>query len=316
MNCKRNILPFNGLDDNEFLENLLYMSSDLKELYDKCMFIENYVKQYVEGNSNDKSKYITHEQLSSMSTQIQNSFSILHVNCRSLKSNFDDIDNLLHRCRSKLKVIALSETWMCDEKYNNYDSFNFKRYTFHYVNRKKGGGTALFVIDKIKHKCIEEFSYSTKNCFHIVTVEINENESSNFYVSCIYRPPNVCMNKFIGNYTQFIQQQKNKNKKLFICGDFNIGLIKDLNNIDTDKLLNLAYSYSQCPLITAPTRITKNSATAIDNIFTNMLSDNIKSSILIDDITDHLPVFCILSKLNIKQNSASISVKRNVSAKT
>lgn len=53
------------------------------------------------------------------------------------------------------------------------------------------------------------------------------------------------------------------------------------------------YSMSLYPTITKPSRITVNSATIIDNIYTNYLEGKLLSGILINDITDHLPVFVI-----------------------
>ncbi len=46
------------------------------------------------------------------------------------------------------------------------------------------------------------------------------------------------------------------------------------------------------PVISKPSRITSHSATLIDNIFTNNTEDNsIFSGLLMNDKTDHLPVF-------------------------
>ena len=53
------------------------------------------------------------------------------------------------------------------------------------------------------------------------------------------------------------------------------------------------YSFGLRPLITKPTRLTEFTTTLIDNIFTNEWETNIESGILINDITDHLPVFCV-----------------------
>src|SRR6218665_3232200 len=48
------------------------------------------------------------------------------------------------------------------------------------------------------------------------------------------------------------------------------------------------------PTILRPTRITEFSATLLDNIFTNCPNYNMDSCILIDDISDHLPIMlCI-----------------------
>uniref|UniRef100_A0A8C6WF21 Reverse transcriptase domain-containing protein n=1 Tax=Neogobius melanostomus TaxID=47308 RepID=A0A8C6WF21_9GOBI len=59
------------------------------------------------------------------------------------------------------------------------------------------------------------------------------------------------------------------------------------------------YSLSLFPLITRPTRINAHGATLIDNIFTNVLN-NMTSGILINDISDHLPV---LAQFDIQQKS-------------
>ena len=47
------------------------------------------------------------------------------------------------------------------------------------------------------------------------------------------------------------------------------------------------------PLITRPTRITSNTATLIDNIFTNNIDDQFYSGLLFTHISDHLPIFCV-----------------------
>ena len=51
------------------------------------------------------------------------------------------------------------------------------------------------------------------------------------------------------------------------------------------------YSFGLYPLIRRPSRIT--SATLTDNIFTNELKDNIDSGLLIDDTSDHRPIFAM-----------------------
>ena len=74
-------------------------------------------------------------------------------------------------------------------------------------------------------------------------------------------------------------------------GDFNINLLKyDCCNFANHFFKQLSSS-GYMLLITKPTRITKSTATLIDNIFTNNLSRTEQSSgILINDISDHLPI--------------------------
>jgi len=49
-------------------------------------------------------------------------------------------------------------------------------------------------------------------------------------------------------------------------------------------------------LIDKPTRITKHSTTLIDQIYTNDVKSSIVSGIIIDDLSDHLPMFVISKK--------------------
>ena len=45
------------------------------------------------------------------------SFSVLHVNMRSLKKNFEKLKLLLSKINFSLKVICLTETWCEDERF-------------------------------------------------------------------------------------------------------------------------------------------------------------------------------------------------------
>ena len=80
-------------------------------------------------------------------------------------------------------------------------------------------------------------------------------------------------------------------------GDFNLDMLKMSQNTKIDAFIDLMFSFSFQPLISAPTRITSSSATLLDNIFVNT-DLHIKSGILISDVSDHLPVFAITSTLS------------------
>ena len=46
-------------------------------------------------------------------------------------------------------------------------------------------------------------------------------------------------------------------------------------------------------LIAKPTRVSRNTATVIDHIYTNSIQKNLSCGVLVTDLTDHFPVFCI-----------------------
>ena len=82
-------------------------------------------------------------------------------------------------------------------------------------------------------------------------------------------------------------------KSMFICGDFNIDLMKYETHNGTKRFLDCMYGLGLHPLIDRPSRITTHSCTLIDNIFTNQINHSIRSGLLINDITDHLPIFAL-----------------------
>ncbi len=73
-------------------------------------------------------------------------------------------------------------------------------------------------------------------------------------------------------------------------GDFNINILNTKTCEPISTFINDMFSKSVFALINKPT--TKFSATLIDNIYTNNVTDKhkFKQSILNTDITDHLPV--------------------------
>ena len=86
-----------------------------------------------------------------------------------------------------------------------------------------------------------------------------------------------------------------KNKKLcYVAGDYNLDLLCCNDHTSTQEFVKNLFSYMFIPLINKPTWITAHSATLIDNIFTNNLSDKVLRSILINDISDRLPILSSL----------------------
>ena len=60
------------------------------------------------------------------------------------------------------------------------------------------------------------------------------------------------------------------------------------------------------PVIQNPSKVTDTCATLIDNFYVNVLEYKISSGLLINDTSDHLPIFAVLDKLKVcrkKQNS-------------
>ena len=86
-------------------------------------------------------------------------------------------------------------------------------------------------------------------------------------------------------------------------GDFNINLLNYDSHTPTFDFMNILLSNNCLPCITLPTRISNNSATIIDNIFTNLTNFKITSGNILTHISDHFPQFLLLENANISQKS-------------
>ena len=106
----------------------------------------------------------------------------------------------------------------------------------------------------------------------------------------VYRPPNSNVVEF-SNTMHYILEKLGR-QQCYIMGDFNLDL-KHEKHPPTEQFLDMMYSNAYIPLINRPTRITKETSTLIDNIFTNNydIKDSLYSGILQTDISDHYIVF-------------------------
>uniref|UniRef100_A0A1A8UYZ8 Helentron 4 helitron-like transposon replicase/helicase/endonuclease n=2 Tax=Nothobranchius TaxID=28779 RepID=A0A1A8UYZ8_NOTFU len=156
-----------------------------------------------------------------------------------------------------------------------------------------GGGVAIYVQKSFQCKIID--TLAVDEIMESLTIEIKTKRCKSIVLSCIYRTPDSCMEQYLNIITNIFEKICDK-KCYFVCGDFNIDLMKWNVHKATNDFCNTMFNFGLRPLICKPSRITKDSATPIDNIFTNVYG-SATSGIFLNDITDHLPIFGILHSL-------------------
>ena len=72
------------------------------------------------------------------------------------------------------------------------------------------------------------------------------------------------------------------------------------------------YSLGLYPLLDRPSRITNHSSTLIDNIFTNAKEYNNVGGLLVNDITDHLPIFAFCDYPDLKRQEKKLHTKKRI----
>ena len=119
--------------------------------------------------------------------------------------------------------------------------------------------------------------------FESVWMEIKNKKTKNIVCGCIYRHPTKLKSDY-NEFNNYLDSTLNKlvseNKEIYICGDFNIDLLK-INDNDYDTHLEfytLLNSHGLLPFIIQPSRVVNNQAPSLlDNIFSNNISDAVIS---------------------------------------
>ena len=92
---------------------------------------------------------------------------------------------------------------------------------------------------------------------------------------------------------------------MFILGDFNIDLLNYNCNTLTTNFVNFLFSKQFLPYIIHPSRVSGNTYTLIDNIFSNITDNETLSGNIMTQISDHFPQFLIVKHAGITYKNVS-----------
>ena len=105
---------------------------------------------------------------------------------------------------------------------------------------------ALFVNNQLKCKILTKHSVAVDNLYESVFVE----KSKNIVLGCIYRAPGSNLDLFNDKLSILMEEVINNNNKIvYICGDFNIDLIKGETHTGTKNFRDIMYGFGLFPLI-------------------------------------------------------------------
>ena len=212
---------------------------------------------------------------------------------------------------TKMDIVAITETSEKEDLgiLNNIEIEGYEFY--HTASNILKGGTAIYV-NKMYHT-VERCDLNINDTeFETTWIEIKNKNSKNIICGNIYRHPhNNCL-EFLQCLEKCLPTLAKENKEVYICGDFNFDLLKVDVDQFTQHLLNLLCSYGFLPHILQPTRVTANTATLIDNIFSNNIQDEITSGNMLLSLSHHFSqVISVkreqidLKKINIFQRDYS-----------
>ena len=315
-NCIRDIFPYADTDCGE-LELMAFESkysitvtgNDLREICSNLIAVDLFNNKMIRPNHDT---FKTEEDIDVQSiapptdncnyvfdfkqTNSKCYLSLINFNIRSIRANFDSFNNtILFNNNIKPTFIILTETWT--DKETNIDDFHIVGYhqpLLQSRKRNKGGGIMLYIDDSLtSYRLRHDLSFvdESNNCLSVEA----KLDNKVYIITGIYRSPSNYNNTFLPKLEAVIDKIRSSGYKSIITGDFNYNLINYEHHNDTETLFNIMTSSGYQTMVTKPTRITKNTATLIDHIWTNynIEQTNCKTNILVTDVTDHLPTLYI-----------------------
>ena len=239
--------------------------------------------------------------------QLNQNFSILNLNIRSISKNFEDFKELIKKLDFNFKIICITETWCKKDEAESEENISKKSFSkfslpgykvLHQARlhelRKKGGGVCIFVHESLNYKRKAEMSVNDNDC-EILTIEILNKYSRNILVSCVYRQPSGNLKNFKQHLKNHLHKDYLNNKCVYLAGDFNLNLLHCETNKHVKNFVNTLLQHNLVPTINKPTRITRKTTTLIDNIITNDFTNNF-TCIIKSDVSDHFPNFLVCEK--------------------
>ena len=243
-----------------------------------------------------------------------NELIIMQLNVRGLCSKIDQIKSLLNVVTSNRKpdILMLCETWQS----KNSRILKLPRYEYVYKARthKLGGGVGIFISNNLKYKSRPDLEIETDAVEHCI-VELKLKNKKMLMCSG-YRAPGQNPGKFVKEYEELISHMNSTRLPVIIGLDHNLDLLKHKNHNPTLRFVEKNLDLNMVPCITKPTRITKSSATLIDNIFVPLnLVPNVSSYIVIEDMSDHLPIVMKLRDVQLAEKKQTVIESRDLRPK-
>ena len=135
-------------------------------------------------------------------------------------------------------------------------------------------------------------------------IQLDLGNNKKCIVRVIYRQPRQKLSEFCYSFESTIEKLNSRKLMFYIGRDFNADLLKSNSDTNIKDFMNLTHSLGCIPLITHPTRITTTSSTLLNHVYTNNALGEHKSFILVEDVSDHLPVM-VCSNLSLPKSEKS-----------
>ena len=212
---------------------------------------------------------------------------IAFLNIHHLLPKLEEIKYYL-RQPIKPHIFGFCETFL----HNSIDDqhISIANYRFERKDRanKQGGGILIYISEDIPYTRRHDIECTD---IESIWIQITLRNKQNFLLNFTYRPP--CSNQaWIDLYDSQVEYADQLNIEFHLLGDYNIQFLLDN---PTRKYLNskwgeLVTKFGLNQLVEFPTRVSKQSSTIIDHIYTNKIENVAETIVPPVSISDHYPI--------------------------
>ena len=173
------------------------------------------------------------------------------------------------------------------------------------MNRKdtRRGGLAIYTKSEYPVYINNQLTRNVEGVFESLFLEMSLPSRRKVIIGEIYRSPSGSVSSFMDILSDTLQLLEKQNHDVVFMGDFNINLAHPLTSSAKD-LLTLTSGSTLYPSITIPTRVTENTHSLIDNIFSTL--SPLSASVIVSDMSDHFPLFTIFETSKVARSFSRI----------
>ena len=208
---------------------------------------------------------------------------ILHLNVRSIRKHYAELESLVFSLDAQPDILCLSETWLSnDDNINSYSINGYTQIAVKNRNTVKGGGVMIQLRNScsLVKVCESPFEES-------IFAEIRiHNRKVNLIV--IYNKPRANKKDFLSKLEKFLETQCYSACPTVICGDININTLEN-NQLTRDyKNLITANGFELAP--ERPTRVVGDSSTCLDHFIYHNVKQPNWDVLELQSFSDHYPI--------------------------
>jgi len=233
----------------------------------------------------------------------QNTFSCLSINIDGIRNKFEEFQiqlNLNNKFRPS--VIGVCETKLTDSRASMHNIPGYQLITNNHRGNK--GGVALYIRDGITFIAKPQLTFIIRG-IETIFADIIINGVTRTVGMIYRRAVDITISDFADKIVSDVLENLGNNRS-YLMGDFNINLLQYRDCVNIANFYHTMMSHGFRPMITKPTRVTPNTATLIDNIYTNDITNIVQSSVIISAVSDHYPVY---TKYNTNDNQVNNNIQ-------